>query len=463
MSGVGARRIRIAWFYGAAGGAAGNASSLATYCSDLLLPLLRDEFEIEIFSDKPGLVFSDLPVHHFVCAYVRHRAEPFDLFFYQLEDGLAGRFMRMHLGLAPGVVWGHDLVLRDLGPEGVHTSPWEHTVAQLSDPTIDFRARTTPPHQLWPYAWREVAVSPVVLWSSQHLQREAGALSGPRLEPYPGAHRMGYLPVPVEVPERLAPIAAARERRGVVRAAFAGAVGVEDRAHKLLGALQGVRCSVELTWVVEPHARAAAEQLLDEFGVAGSVRLVEGRTVEGWRAVVAECQVAFHLHRSPFGHLAPYLQLSLLAGCVVVTSAVGEGATLPRNLVCQVEPGMGEAAEIRLLIEALAERELASLGERSRAYARERYAVVQVAEQLKQQLRSAVAVVRACQPRWDALTARAFCALQAEVIATSTAPGEQHDPCEAGQFVVPFFEEFNLTTAVKGDQNGAGALRPKRF
>jgi glycosyltransferase involved in cell wall biosynthesis len=423
-------RPRIAWFVDSA-----TTQTLSSYCSELLLPLLSSRFDIELFTDAVCLDARELPVHHYLTAYRRHHEAPFDLFFYQLEDGKPGRFARTHLGLLPGIVWVHDLYLQDHGPEGLYTSPWERTVAQFRDSEVPFFERACAPHQLWPRACREVSLAPVLLFSSRWAMRDFSTFISERIEPYPGGQRVEFLPVPVTVEGE----ASRRLNSSVLRLASIGTVNVEDRAYKILPALREAICECHLTWLVDSHEVLRARELIEEFSVRERVTLVEGRTVQRWREILGTSDVALHMHRSPFGHLAPYLQFSLAAGIPVVVSDAAEGAQLAQNCVFRVVPGVTEAAELAELFGSLSKISLESIGRRGREYVESESEVSRVAERLVALFHQSLPGMKHCSERWESLQQRASRALIEEVLSLA---GDAPAGCGAEQILVPIAREL---------------------
>ncbi len=400
--------LRIAWFTEVA---SAESRSLSAYCSDLLLPRVSQRHSIEVFSPTPHADAHGLPHHHFLNGYRRHREAPFDLFFYQLEDSISCRFVRGHIGLVPGVTWFHDLFFQDLGPEACHTSPWETSVEQFYDPAKPFYDRAKAPHQLWPRAYREASLSPVALFSSRWALREFETMVSNRLESAVGSHRAEVLPVP---------IAGALEHTqrgdGVLRLASASLPGVEGRGHKLLSVLRDFAGVWQLSWMLDPTERDAATELLLEFGVEDRVSLVSPRTPETWREIVSDCDLALHLHTSPFGHLAPYVHIALAAGAPTVVSLSAQGEDLPVDAVFHVVPGLDEGVQLRGIIEGVQRRrDSRSLGEIGQRYVLENHHVDRVADVLSERFIEWAPHVGYVMDRWSRLADRARQELLREV------------------------------------------------
>lgn len=399
--------LRIAWFSELA---ARGSQSVSAYCSHALLPELARRHTIEVFSDSSATGALGLPHYHYLNAYRRHRERPFDIFFYQLEDSKSARFVRAHIGLMPGVTWFHDFFFNDLGPEACHTSPWETTIRQFHDPSVSFADRSIAPHQLWPRGYREASLSPVALFSSAWARHEFSTMVSNRLESFTGGHLAEVLAVPVRE------MTAAR-RQGVdpIRIASASVPGIEGRSHKLLPALAGLKATWRLTWMVDDSERDSALAVAREFGVEDRIDLVAPRSWESWEKIVGESDVALHLHTSPFGHLAPFVQISLAAGTPTVVSFAAQGEDFPADTVFHVVPGLHELVQLRAILEGVLAHNSRRYGRRGQEYIRASASVEAVAERLSRLLIEAAPRVREVMNRWSQLQRYAKLELLGEV------------------------------------------------
>jgi hypothetical protein len=403
-----ANSLRVAWFTEVA---AAGSRSLSAYCSDLLLPRVSTRHAIEVFSPTPGADAQGLPHHHFLSACRRHQEAPFDLFFYQLEDGISCRFVRGHIGLIPGVTWLHDLFFNDLGPEACHTSPWETSIQQFYDPREPFYDRAKAPHQLWPRAYREASLSPVTLFSSRWALREFSTMVSNRLESTDGSAQADLLPVPVA-----SAIEGTQQQDGVFKIASASVPGIEGRGHKLFSVLKDLSCAWHLSWMIDPVEKNAACELLQEFGVEDCVTLVSPRTTESWIKIVAASDLALHLHTSPFGHLAPFVQLSLASGTPTVVSLSAQGEDLPANTAFQVVPGLAEGVQLREIIEGVRQNSASgSLGSAGQRYVLEVHEADRVANLLSDGFIEWAPHVGYVMDRWSRIAERAKQTLMSEV------------------------------------------------
>jgi hypothetical protein len=402
-------RLRIAWFSDLS---KGRHESISTYVSRLLLPELSKIHSIEVFSDAVSREEFQLPHHHYLTAYQRHRSKPFDLFFYQVEDGFASRFIRGHIGLVPGVVWVHDLFCRDLGPEACHTSPWEHSIRQFYDSQLPFADRSVAPHQLWPRLFREVSLCPVVLFSSRWAHQEFSRMTSNRLEAEEGGHSAEVLEIPVETTH-----GGQRRKHGeIFTVACALVTGIEGRMHKVLPALKALPVPWKLIWMVDDNDSGAAQALAAEFGLSSdSYEVVASASPTLWSSIVQGADCALHLHTSVFGHLAPYVQISLTYGCPVIAMQSGQGEDIPDSVACKVIPGTHESAQLMEIFSAFRNPNSADFGLQGREYALRQFEPGRIAHELSRKFQVWAPQVSYVMHRWDLLRTKAQHVLLEEV------------------------------------------------
>lgn len=411
------RKLRIAWFSRVARSTEPMVT-FSQYCTDLLVPLMRDSLDIEIFCDLHPGEHCGVPRYHYLSAYQRHRTQPFDLFFYQLEDGPLGRSVRTQIGLMPGVTWVHDIMLTDPGAEGIHVSPWEHTIEKWLDPSRPFVNRKKPISPFQPEAYREVSLSPVVLFNTPWARQQFERLVTRRIEYVPGGHRAEYLPPPVPLLERKRDF----ESDHKLRIVAAGVPYLHGRGHKFLPALAELQSEWSLTWVIPAGGRGDAERLSGEFGLTDRVELIEGNTPELWTSLVTKSDVALHLLSSKFGHLGPYLELSMAAGIPVIALKCGSGETLPDDAAFIVAPGAHESTQIREILSTLAQEGPERFGQRGRDVVRRENDPRHVAKCLEDIFRRSAPIMREVMTKWGTLYTQAGDALLNEVKELIDAP-----------------------------------------
>ncbi len=394
-------RLRIAWFSVLNGGSRESAS-LSAYVSGCLLPLLRERFEIELFHDSFA-AYPGFPTRHFLEAAFRHREKPYDIFFYQLEDGRAANFIRIHLGLMPGAVLFHDLMLSSFGPEPILNSPWQETIRKFEDPDHPWPPRGAEFTQPGPLAYREAAYAAVPLCSNPASTADFKNNVALRLSAAGKQAGPVYLPLPV--PPEAFSAAPAGQGQGL-SIGFCGTPRIEHRAHKLFEALSQLKSPWKLHWLLEPEERTQAEEMVREFELEHVV-FHEGRSPQHWLRLLPSCNTAVHTLFSVFGQPGPYLQLSLAAGLPALVTRFASCDALPDNVVWKIEPGECEA---RQMLEVL--RTAASGGFRpertaAAAYAREMFDARMVAAELAQVFLRNADYLRHIGRRWDELVCSA--------------------------------------------------------
>jgi hypothetical protein len=235
-----------------------------------------------------------------------------------------------------------------------------------------------------------------------------------RLEAIDGTHYATVLPVPVAETG-----VKATSHDDTLQIASVSVPGIEGRSHKVLPILRGLTGEWHLRWLVDDAEREGARALLNEFGIPEfRVSMISPRSIEAWSQVVAQSDVALHLHTSPFGHLAPFIQRSLAAGCPVIAARSAQGEDFPNDVVFQITSGLHESAELRGIVSAL----LKSTAERRRecgaagvAYVRENFGLERIATTLSNTLIENAPHVSHVMDRWQRIGQRAQRVLLEEV------------------------------------------------
>ena len=202
--------------------------------------------------------------------------------------------------------------------------------------------------------------------------------------------------------------------------------------HKVLPALRRVSGEWLLTWMLDPHEVEAARALVREFGLdEARFTYASPRSPERWASIVRESDLALHLHVSTFGHLAPYVQLSMALKCPVVVARAAQGEDLPGDVAFQIIPGMHEAAQFLGIVEAIQARPGQLLGNAGYRHAFATGEVSSVASRLCGHLRSAASDLSVVMQRWTELGAQAQAALCEEV---RMLVGSQHEGDDINAF-----------------------------
>ena len=404
------RKLRVAWFTPLAR-SGDEAITVSHYWSDLLSPRMRAEFDIEIFSGLLPGNHLGIPRYSTLNAYQRHRLNPFDIFFYQIEDSAQSRCVRTQVGMMPGITWMHDTFLKDPGAEAIHVSPWERTVHQMLDLSLPFFERDTYPLRPEPTGVRETSVSPVILFNSKWARDSLQSFISGRSEYIPGGHVSEYLPVPVSVAsdERLV------KKDRPLQILAMGSVLLEGRAHKFLPAIADTRTPCRLTWLVDPGERLEALRLAQEFGVSERVTLVEGNDPDKWRALVAQSDLAFLLNSHRHGRLAPYLELSMAASVPVVVMRCAGYERISQDAVFTIEPGLHETAQLVGILDAISTHNSRIVGRAGQLLVQRENSPEFVASKLGAIFRDSAPLLADVMKAWDGLYARARGALLEEI------------------------------------------------
>ncbi len=360
---------RVAWFSRFNREGRPTTSSFAAYVSDMLLPVVHQGFEVDLYGKEDGEVNSQR-IRHYLSALRHHKENPYDLFFYNLDDSEESNFIRMHMGVVPGVTLFHDLLLKSEGPAPLTFSVWPELLKEfnLGLNSVSIKKYGQPDRGL--FAFREVALSPISLFASPRLCNEARRLAKESLARIPnfmGSDKL-YLPYPVSVPRHMRPV---QDSNSAPRIGFFGAPSIENRAAKVCQALRDIK--VELVWMLPSAALMQAKEMVQEYGLL-NVTFVEESSPVGWSRLVGGLDVAVHTYFSLYGTVGPCVPISLAAGVPTIVTAFAESEFLPDSVVFKVEPGHQEVNQIKATIQSILDldrRELDGIGSNGRAFAAE--------------------------------------------------------------------------------------------
>ncbi|NMC62716.1 MAG: glycosyltransferase [SAR324 cluster bacterium] len=334
--------IRIAWFSDLSREGK-HSRSLSSYVSKQLLPILSKTFDIEVFSTFMGS-FDAKEVRHFLTAFKRNKEKPFDIFFYQFEDSPKSFFSRAHLALLPGVVWFHDFFLTNDGPEPLLNSSWEDTVIKFNNASTEWAPMDKEYTRPKPQAYRESGMTFLPIFSSERDHNEYKRVIEKKIEH--ANLRSFYLPIPCELVKF--------QNIGTLdlKLLFCGSPKIEHRVHKLLQGLREARSEWSLIWLLEDEELEKANELLREFEIS-KVELRTPRSPELFAELLKEARISIHMLFSVYGHLSPYLPLSLSSGLPCIVSDFASSSLLADNLVFKVQPGDNEASQVSMLLDKL--------------------------------------------------------------------------------------------------------------
>ncbi len=334
------KKLRVAWFSPLYGLSDPKEETTSAYVTDSLSPYLKKLHQICYYHDGKEVQGKALPYQQ---ALRDHREQPFDLYFYQIEDAPSSQYVRNHLAQVPGVVLFHDILfLRDSWSDPFGFAECQNSLYSLFSCERDLREyrRRLP---------RET--------------RESGLL------PYPAKQIESQL-IHNNLPETLTVL-------------YAGTPGVEHRAHYLLDAIRELPFSVHLMWLCGKDEEREAKRLIDEFSVS-TVTLIPRRSPKNWMELLKVGDVSIHTlfsaHRDP----GPYLALSLHSGVPCVLSNFSSTALVPNTIVFKIRSGDHEKEDLQnVLSECFHNRvQTRSRGKLASFYAAEIHDRETVAEEL---------------------------------------------------------------------------------
>lgn len=400
-------RLRVAWFSPPQQRAGANPLerrfSKSGYLSEVLLPHITKDCDVELFSAQAGIQIGDVTSRHYLTACSRDSSNKFDVFFYNLENGKQSDFCRLHLGLQPGLCWVHDFTLIDDGPEPILNSPWSWQVDAFSSRKDQLIWPTKKDEFLpvRPQALREVGMSLGVLFSSERDLSHFRALNPARLNKDDFGQ---FLPIPLPTPTFETKNSwPSREGRGdrALKVACCANPSVESYMHAALRAIAEFS-RAEIVWLIDPEERSRCEGLLSEFGV-GKAQIVEGRTPERWATVLKECDVALHMNFSFYEQMQPWLAFSLAHGVHTITLDFSEADFFPNSVAIKVAPGAKVSVQLHAIFEMLEEHSF-SRNEMAMVFAREQYEASKVAAELHMVLQNFAETSENLRSRWHSFT-----------------------------------------------------------
>ncbi len=418
------QKPRIAWFSPL--NLTKKSDSIAAYTSELVLPFLLQDFSIDLYTDQniPGSArdsgqqsYQGCNLYHYLSCYKQHVKDPYDLIFYQYEDTKLANFVRLHLGLIPGITLFHDLLIRQELPAPLTFSPWPDILTLFKNPQYDWPARYPQPDR-GPFAYREVALSPISLYSAPRLCGEAR-----RHLPEPIGQAQSWLyPKMLYMPLPVANQPGAPSKKSELKiVAYCGSTAIEHRAHKVLSALREIK-GLKLNWLIDQEEELQAIQLLSHHGVK-DYQLYFGRNPEHWSKIVKEAGIALHTLFSVYGSLGPYLPISMLQEALVLVTDFAEGEALSDSVVFKIEPGEKETQKILATINTildLSSGEQQLIRATAKAYALENHNAELVSSELRRIFHASIPFFKKFWRRWNEIEGSA----RNEIIKANTEAGD---------------------------------------
>lgn len=400
---------RIAWFC-----ALDPYRSSSAYFTQQVLPLIKDKFEIDIFTSAEQLE-SDYtqdyyrPVQNYLSAVQRHRAQAYDIFFYQIEDNPISEFVRQHLLLKPGVCLFHNFFLAKNTGHYLANSPWQNTIENYLSSHFEWIEQTAEElnqikkNEYKPYAQREVPFCQIALFSNDFEAIEAHRLIKKRIYTESKSY---YLPLAVKIEQ-------AKPLTGIIEnICYTGVPSIEDRAHKFLKALESFP-DLKLHWLLDNNDLNQAQELLKRFKLQ-HVNLIADKNPQNWQKLISKLKtpsLAVHTHYSVFGQPGVYLALSLAQGLGCIVNNFAGTESLPNDLVFKVDISQNETAEYKAILENLNNFDLEKVFEKNRKYAQELYSRENVAKELSYVFEKNIDLIKKQNLAWDQFEMKAYKAM----------------------------------------------------
>ena len=432
-------RLRIAWFSPLPGKAV-HKNSRAAYFTEQILPIVSSKHDVELFCDD-FQSYSEFPTFHYLTAFERHRTKPFDLIFYQLEDPKFCNFIRIHLGLIPGVVLFHDFAFTHFGPEPILNSPWHNVVSLFQSSENNWPERGAEFTQKGPLGYREAAYSIAAIFTDEWSRNEyVRNISHALKVEQDNTNKSFFLPPPVDATNCFRALKGVG-KRDFLRVGFAGTPRVEDRSHKLLQAIAKDKDRIELIWLLNSEEEKIASELLEDFNIE-SAKLISDRIPANWSKLIVDCDLAVHTHFSVFGSVAPYFQMSLTAGLPVLVTDFGQIEYLPNEVVFKIEPGEFEAFQIHEVFCKIMNEPMLQQNTNGAGFAHEMYDKRVIASELESIFYKLRPAISATMKDWADFESKATKSLLEEISTLYPFDGE-----DAWQKIIePVFKELGFSS-----------------
>lgn len=194
----GANQGRVAWISPLNWDESPGPSRAADF-SDLILPILRSSYQIDLFHDSFAR-YRDYPSFHYLGVAERERDWKYQLLFYQLEDLKLADFVRLRLATRPGIVLFHDFAFASDGPEPMLNSPWRDVLARFRGELADWPPRDREYQRSGPLGYREAGMAAVAIFCTERSHREYRSLVSERLVEQVPSY---YLPPPKALPAQV--------------------------------------------------------------------------------------------------------------------------------------------------------------------------------------------------------------------------------------------------------------------
>ena len=319
-----------------------------------------------------------------------HANEPYDFFFYHVEDCQELALARLYLMLVPGVVYFSDFNFVPSEQNKMISNTQKSILSKLEglkDPSVVEGFSNDYP---------EMKSSLLAFFSSQR-----GLSQWSRSFPEK-SHLAFYLPDAICAPEAGSTLSDVREKLVI---AFCGSPILESRAHVLLNVLRGIDRDFKLLWMCENHEREEVEAMLEEFSIA-EAKLFSPKSEDVWLEILEQSDLAMHFWFSAYKSVGRYLFCSMRYGVPTVVSDFASASELPNEVVYKISAGATEAQQIEDLLINFKSKDARSEAnekiERARSYVSEFNSPEVLANEMRYVLRKHGDYLRSATKKWFA-------------------------------------------------------------
>jgi hypothetical protein len=381
-------RLRVAWF---SPWRVQHGFSRAAYLTRTVLPSLP--WDVTLFHSTPlsqhALASSDLDSAEvsdlgvagtcrlstapFQCFAGLDRRQPFDLVFYHLESHAELDYSRIALGAEPGILFCHEIIPANHGPDPILASPWRDTVEKFNRPSRPWHEYHKDYRLGSRFARRELSLSwQTFFWNERDLRLAADTLCDevhldlPEQGLTSRASRFSVLHFPIaEGSGELNPVQyefkhhdTADQEHQMLKCALYGGDSVEWQVHKIFAALQSVSNKCQIVWCLAStqHNQAAldhAHAIVGQFGLGEQVQITE-QDPGVWERVVSQADVIFMPCFSADKCLEPFLSIARAQHTPLFVSDFGDTALLDDPQCIHMPTGAQTTAFVMAALQRLA-------------------------------------------------------------------------------------------------------------
>jgi|GEM_PF-6619079 len=335
------KKIRIAWF--SSDSNFQDSFSVSYWFTKQIYSFLTENFEVDFYSkqdiEKEGIKFTN-----YRKARVNHKTNPYDLFFYNLEDNDELSFIRMHIVQIPGIVYFHDFIHSNYGPIPMVNSAWHLNCENYNQSKFISYERLDEKYQKIPHAHRESAYSLISLLSSAAFNVDFSNVIKDQIK-FNTDKRNIYFPTAAS--EKFYNIKP--KENELLNIAFSGCSQFDSRSHKFLPVLEKFNDKIMFHWMLDKKFEGHANKLLSENNIT-NFKIYNSKSENTWYDILLESDLVLHTKFSFYKNISPFLEMSLAAGKYIITNNFHFADYIPETAAFKVNVGSKESLEYDSII-----------------------------------------------------------------------------------------------------------------